>query len=424
MMSKGLRILPVLAMLTLFLLCAAPGQAAEEPAPSSTSRLLFNGELVATEISKVTGCAISPILGISVLGAYTYYTTPAAERARLPWHAVPQFWIPLLVVLCGIILKDSAKVALPKIIMTPLDAAETLLEKNSSAVLALIVLLTSITGRGLDQLHLNAASFAPPFPACANAAAATAQQAAPNLAGVLELGALLLVLTMVYTVVWIVSQSFTILIFLCPFSSVDLFLTLGKNSLLALLLGAFLLHPFAGLAVALAIILVSFFLVAWSFRFMLFGTLIAFDLLRGPARTLPADTRELRAFAGKDLKESPAMSYGRLQRKGDSLVFTYRPWLLLRPRSIPLPLGCERYSLGQSGFSALLIREHSPGGRYTAVCRLRPRYNSHEQLIAELFGLKGVRDLKRGKPVQKGLSWFRAQFAGEDGPLETHSERA
>jgi hypothetical protein len=419
MKKKGLRILPVLAVLTLFLLCAAPGRAADQPPPSSANRLLFNGELIATEISKVTGCAISPILGISVLGAYTYYTTPAAERAHLPWHAAPRFWVPLLVVLCGIILKDSAKVALPKIIMTPLDAAETLLEKNSSAVLALIVLFTSLTGRGLNQLHLNAASFWPSFPACAHAAAETVQQAAPNLAGVLELGALLLVLTVVYTVVWIVSQSFNILIFLCPFSSIDLFLTLGKNSVLALLLGAFLLHPFAGLMVALAIILVSLLLFSWSFRFMLFGTMIAFDLLRGPARALPAETQELQTFSGDDLKEVPAMSYGRLRRLDDTLVFTYRPWLLRRQRSIVLPHGCAAYSLGQSNLSALLIREHRTGGSYTTVCRLRPCYNSHEQRIAELLGLKGVRDLNRGKPLQKGLSWLREQFAGQDGPLKT-----
>jgi hypothetical protein len=412
MMSKGVRILPVLAVLTLFLLCAAPGRAVEQPSPPSASRLLLNGELIATEISKVTGCAISPILGISVLGAYTYYTTPAADRGRLPWHAVPRFWVPLLVVLLGIILKDSAKIALPKIIMTPLDAAETLLEKNTSAVLALIVLLTSITGRGLDQLQLTASSFSPSIPACAHAAVETAQQAVPNLAGAIELGALILVVTVVYTVVWIVSQSFNILIFLCPFSSIDLLLTLGKNSVLALLLGAFLFHPFAGLMVALMIFLISFFFFSWSFRFMLFGTLIALDLLRGPARILPADTREIPVFSCRELKEAPAMSYGWLRRRGDSLVFTYRPWLFLRPHAIPLPNSCAEYSLGQSNYSALLIREHATAGSYTALCRLRPRYNSHEQRIAELLGLNGVSDLKRGKPLQKGLSWFREPFAG------------
>ena len=157
---------------------------------------------------------------------------------------------------------------------------------------------------------------------------------------------------------------------------------------------------------------------------MLFGTLIAFDLLRGPAPAFPAGSRAVRAFSGQDLKEAPAMSYGRLQRKGDTLVFSYRPWLLLRPRSISLPLDREVYSLGQAGFSALLIREHGPGGNYSVVCRLRPCYNSHEQRIAELLGLQGVRDLKRGKPVQKGLSWLRAQFAGQNGPMKTHGENA
>ena len=41
-------------------------------------------ELIAEEITRATGCAISPILGISVLGAYTYYTTPVQERKQVP----------------------------------------------------------------------------------------------------------------------------------------------------------------------------------------------------------------------------------------------------------------------------------------------------------------------------------------------------
>ncbi|MHB8790522.1 MAG: hypothetical protein ACYDBT_11635 [Desulfobulbaceae bacterium] len=412
MISQWLRLLPILAVLSLFLLCAAPVRAAEAPAVRPGSRLLLDGELIATEISKVTGCAISPILGISVLGAYTYYTTPAAERGSLPWHAAPQFWVPLLVILGGIILKDSAKVALPKIIMTPLDAAETLLEKNTSAVLALIVLLTSIAGKGLDQLQLTVSPLIPSLPAAALAAAETTRQAAPNLPGILELGALLLLLTVIYSVVWIVSQSFNILIFLCPFSTIDLLLTFGKNSVLALLLGAFLLHPFAGLLVSLVIFLVSFLFFSWSFRFMVFGTLVALDLLRGPGRTLPAATPDVRAFSGRDLKGTPVMSYGRLRRQGDSLVFTYRPWLLLNPRSIPLPDGCAEYSLGQAAISPLLIREHGSAGGSRTLCRLRPCYTTHEERIAELLGLNGVRDLKPGRSLDKGLSWLREQFAG------------
>lgn len=404
-------ILPVLAVLTVVLLSGAPAAAAEPPSSSLTSRLLFNGDLIATEISKVTGCAISPILGISVLGAYTYYTTPEPQRPQLPWHAAPQFWGPLLAVLLGIILKDSAKVALPKIILVPLDAAETLLEKNTSAVLALIVLLTSITGKGLDQLQLTASLLVPSFPASAHAAADMTRQAGPDLIGTLELGSLILVVLVVYTVVWIVSHSINILILVSPFSMLDLLLTLGKNSVIALLLGASLLHPLAGLLVSLAIFLLSLLLFSWSLRFVLFGTLMALDLLRGPPAALPSDTRSAQVFACRGLRGVPVMSYGRLYRTGDALIFTYRPWLFLRSRSVTLPEPCEVYSFGKGRYSGILIRAEGESGRYATLCRFRPRYNSHEDKMAEMLGLACVRDLSLARTLRDGLGWVREQFA-------------
>jgi hypothetical protein len=115
------------------------------------------------------------------------------------------------------------------------------------------------------------------------------------------------------------------------------------------------------------------------------------------------------------------MSYGRLRRLDDSLIFTYRPWLLLQPHSILLPEGCAEYSLGQATISPLLIREHGSAGSYATLCRFRPCSATHEEWIAELLGLNGVRDLKPGSALDKGLSWLREQFAGYGGIPESRS---
>ena len=406
-----LRILAMLAVLAVALLHAPPGRAAENPAPPGASRLLDSGERLATEISKVTGCAISPILGLSVLGAYTYYTTPRQERGSLPWHASPRFWTPLLVILAGIILKDSAKVTLPKLLMVPLDAAETLLEKNTTAALALVVLLTSLTGQGLDHLQLPGLTFSPSLAATAHAAAIL-PRTAPDLAGMLELGLLILFVLVIYTVVWVVSHSVNVLIMLCPFSTIDLLLTLGKNSLIALLLGASLLHPLAGLLVALLIILVSFLLFSWSLRFVFFGTLLSLDLLRGPGATPPADGSAIPAFAYRDLPGVPAMSYGHLRRLDDTLVFSYHPSLLLRTRTVTLRDGCAAYSLARGRLSPLLVSNCGTSGKFATLCRFRPSANSHEQRIVDILGLRGVRNAASGRTLRDGLDWLRAQFGG------------
>jgi hypothetical protein len=70
------------------------------------------------------------------------------------------------------------------------------------------------------------------------------------------------------------------------------------------------------------------------------------------------------------------------------------------------------YSLGQATISPLLIREQYSAGSFSTLCRFRRRYTTHEKRIAELFGLNGVRDLKPGSGLAKGMSWLREQFAG------------
>ena len=212
------------AVLIIFLIFSFAAQANAQDSTNSTpsmqNQLILNGEMIANEISKATGLAISPILGISVLGAYTYYTTPAEQRSEVPWHAKPPFWGPLLVVLLGIILKDSSKIALPKIIIMPLDAIETLLEKNVSAILGLLVVLSSVTGKGIEQLQLAGHDIS--FSLVSSAYATDAvNSAATTSTGLFELGFLYILVTVVFGLVWVVSQSFNFLIFLCPSSWLD-----------------------------------------------------------------------------------------------------------------------------------------------------------------------------------------------------------
>ncbi|MCF6238943.1 MAG: hypothetical protein L3J79_09060, partial [Candidatus Marinimicrobia bacterium] len=259
-----MRILPF--FIFFLILAGSVSVHAEDAAPpagsaSSYDQLILSGEMIAGEVSRATGLAISPILGISVLGAYTYYTTPADERDTIPWHAKPPFWVPLLVVLTGIILKDSSKITLPKIIVMPLDAIETLLEKNVSAVLGLLVILSSITGKGFEQMQLAGYSTPLSFPASAYAAESVSNAAAAS-SGVFELSILSFLVTAVFVLVWVVSQSFNFLIFLSPSSWLALVLTGCKNCLIALLLGASLINPYLGLFVSGIIILASLFLFA------------------------------------------------------------------------------------------------------------------------------------------------------------------
>ena len=383
------------------------GVQAEETARDTTSsynKLIVNGEIIANEISKATGCAISPILGISVLGAYTYYTTQIEERDKVPWHAAPKFWVPLLVVLLGIILKDSSKITLPKVFVMPLDAIEVLLEKNVSAVLALLVLLSSITGQGFEKLQLSVHELSVSLVPTAFAGETLSNSAAAASSGLLELGILSFIVTLVYGVVWIVSQSLNFLIFLCPFSSVDLMMTTFKNSTVAVLLGAYLFNPYLGLVVALVIIIISFLLFSWSYRFVIFGTLLSSDILFKKHIKFRFVSDDVKAFAGSDIPGVPAMSYGSLKKHGSTLEFTYKPWLLMSKRAKDTSIQCENCDVGVATLSPVIVDKKAIADSESTLFRLRPLYTSHETGVAELLGLNGVLDVTVGKSVRKWIS--------------------
>jgi hypothetical protein len=56
----------------------------------------LNANQIAQNLSMITGVAISPLLGVGVVGAWQYYHTPPEQRAKLSWYSDPLFFIPAL----------------------------------------------------------------------------------------------------------------------------------------------------------------------------------------------------------------------------------------------------------------------------------------------------------------------------------------
>ena len=73
-----------------------PVMADEVPDPGSMSRLTSDDRLpgigLAEGITQVTGVAISPLLGVSGVGAWQYFRTPETLRDQLPWFCHPVAW--------------------------------------------------------------------------------------------------------------------------------------------------------------------------------------------------------------------------------------------------------------------------------------------------------------------------------------------
>src|SRR5262245_50674215 len=101
------------------LVVAEVAQASEPPSkPRSTET---PGIAAAQAISTITGVAISPLLGVSGVGAYKWFKTSPEQRGRLPWFAQPWFWVPALVLVALAFVKDTFGAVLPTAVKKPFD---------------------------------------------------------------------------------------------------------------------------------------------------------------------------------------------------------------------------------------------------------------------------------------------------------------
>src|SRR6266568_916320 len=93
------------------------------------------GKKIAETVSLITGVAISPLLGVSSVGAYQYFKAKTPEeKAKLPWFANPLFWVPALLLVSACVVKDTAGTMLPTAAKKPLDVAEAVEHKISGLI--------------------------------------------------------------------------------------------------------------------------------------------------------------------------------------------------------------------------------------------------------------------------------------------------
>jgi hypothetical protein len=370
---------------------------------------LKNREKISTALATVTSTAISPLVGVCVLGVWQYYHTPPAQRDQLPVIQKPKFWIPILVLLVLIFVKDTFGGFAP-LIKKPLDAAEVLFVNHASLVLVAFPVVLNQVARvmGFQSIRgLFAYLLRGPVVYAAAPGAGGAHHAFSIATAVLY-SILGLVITFA---VWLVGHSFDVLALISPFPFLDFLLKAVRNTIFAVLTITGLISPHLGLLLCLGVIVISFLIFGWALRMAVFGTVFAWELLR----LLLFDTRVQRspgesvpAFSTR-VHRIPRRTYGRLQVGQDgNLMFDYRR-LLVGPEKKVLIGKTSSFEVGQGLFFPSVIEPIESAGKHRTVFRLLPTYRGAEESIRACLDLVAVRDIR----LTKGLRSFW-KFVNDD----------
>ncbi|TLD69023.1 hypothetical protein FEM03_19330 [Phragmitibacter flavus] len=360
----------------------------EEPqTPAVDARL--PGVVLSEGISQITGTAVSPLLGMSAVGAWKYFNTPADQRHLLPWYCHHWVWGSFAVVLALCFTKDVLGAAVPALVKKPLDFVELFEDKLSALVVsgAFVPLIAST----MAKLETGA-----PADGAAVFSGGMGYATVPMLAmldGYWAKFALFLPLCLGgFLVVWLACHSINVIIAMSPFGLVDIALKLFKAGLLLLITAAAFISPFLGLLVCVPLIVVAFFISGWTFRLTVFGTVIGLDVLS----RRKADSKEVRdgrgvlAFNARAMAKAPVRSLGRVCKEADgSLRFEYRPWLVMPKCEVVLdgPVnGIERGVL----FPSMMCWQADGRARRELV--LLPRYGNCVPQVAARYGLEKVTD--------------------------------
>ena len=407
------RMMSVLLVLLLFILTgpaqAAAAQTTATAHPNGLPDALRQGERLARELTLTTGVAVSPLLGVVLLGAGHYFTAAEADRPALPWHASPRFWGAAAVLLGLLFVKDSSKVALPKLLVAPLDALETLLEKNLSGLLALPVLASAFsTGdfAALQTLGAQATELILP----AAWAGETPAAAASGLLGAILGGCATLA---VYAAIWVCSQAGNVLILLSPSSLLDSLLIAAKTTMAVLLLG--LAGTLPGQLLALVLVLLALRLFPRALRLVVFGTLVSQDLVRhrllGRPVPSPAADRPVRCFTSCRLGGLPLLTCGRLGVQDGALAFSWRPLMVGRERSVQTTIDPATCTLGRGFLSPVVCWRDTGAAARVQLFRLLPATAAHLDLVAAQLGVRGQEETSVRSRLAEGWRWCRSLFA-------------
>lgn len=383
-----------------------PERPLDPPLDPRTTQAILRGTQLAQAVATVTSTAISPLIGVCVMGAWEHFRTPSAERAKLPGYTSPWFWVPVAILLLLILAKDTIGGFTP-LMKKPLDAVEVLLLNKASLFLIgfPVVFHEAAKLMGLDSVLQLLSMIVEPVVYAQDVAGAVERAGSISLAMLLVAGGLIITVA-----VWMTSHAIDVLVLLSPFPFVDLLLKAIRTAIFGVVALFVVIDPRVGALLSAFVILLSLLFFGWAFRLMIFGAVFSVDLLRTlvfGAYCEPRQGDALSGFLARRTGGLPKRSFGRVRRAGSGgLEFVSRRWVFGPMVTVALD-STAGYEVGRGLFHPSIVETQERSKGHCTTVRLLPRYRKSEDRMAVLLAVKGVRDVRFGSGMQSFWKWLK-----------------
>ncbi|QQL45364.1 hypothetical protein [Sulfuriroseicoccus oceanibius] len=355
------------------------------------------GVTLAEGVSQLTGVAVSPLLGVSAIGAWTYWTTDAEVRDQLPWLCRPWFWGTGIGVLALLFLAQW----IPEPFKTPVKFLETMEDKFSAIIAGSTFVPFIVHQYSLSAGMKEEATVEMPM-----------AMLGTQFASEVSVHWFLLPLAfLAFGIIWIVSHAFTILIALCPFPFIDSILKIARVGFLASLGVLYAISPVLAAIVSLLVLIICAFIAPWAFRVTVFGSAIGWDFLKSLIFKHQFEGSHARAFLARSFPGGfKTRCYGKLTYcpESEGLIFSRR-WMFIGPEK-KLNLDKDAEFLVEKGLISPSLVSRAPGdARHQTLVHFMPRYRHCSEELADHFRI-GWRDQPLVRGIRGARQWFANQF--------------
>jgi hypothetical protein len=348
-------------------------------------------KLLSQNVAQLTGMALEPLLVIGAIGAYKYLTSSEEAKSLLPWYYMPWFWLICLIVYAAVHFPTALSViGFPSQISSAFKAGG----KVIGLVVTSPIIFDQVTTIARTPRMQDAFSSAQPYQyLSASFVPWEWFSGTPEIIWFITIAPMLF---FIFFAMWLLNFVFDMLTFLSPFGFIDALLEFFRIVFYTVLLVVAIFLPQLVFFLVIPLAFISIISFGWSVRRTVMGFVFIRDFINRKKET-SIDEQGIAAFAGPSLGCSNKC-YGKLTKKDEYLLFSYKKYFLLRKAKI---INSSELVLKKE---ILYSNLYSNG---VLVCTLPLRYQKIAEKVKMNLNVQRIEDGNLKKGLNGMIEWIK-----------------